>query len=240
MEWAHFPEGLTLSAADLDRQLTRYGVATTVRRAIVCTCVHPDTRRPRPGHAACGGWGWQYPETLLVENLRVQWVGSSLSRKAQEAGVTEPGDYTCTWPSSQPLGAGDIFVHPVEEAVTDEVLIRGHLDPLGGSMERLRFKYPTTVEDARDEQRSYTMDVDFELAADGRTLTWLPGGIAPPAGGLYVVRYRHRAEYVIANQLPKVRHDGANNRLPFTCRVFRYDPLATQDGQNLGEGEAAE
>lgn len=237
IEWAPFPADVRLSGDDLDDYMGKYGVPTTVRRSIPCGCLNRETRRPTPGHELCGGWGWRYPADLEIEALRVQWVGQSLSRKAQEAGVIEPGDFTVTWPSSQALGIGDLFVHPNEEAVTDDVLIRGAIDPEGNSLERLRFHYPTALEDVRDNVRTYVAGVDFDLAADGRTFVWRVAGNRPDAGAVFTCRYRYRAEYIIARQIPKARHDGSSaNRLTFTCRVDRYDPVAQQQGANLGEG----
>lgn len=233
MEWVRDPE-LRLSNVDWDGHLTDEGDATFVRRAVLCPCIHPETRRPRPGHAACGGWGYQYPSSLEIPDLPVQWVGNSLKWVQKEAGTVEPGDYTCTWPSTQRLGVGDLFVHPYEEAMTDDAYVRGHVDPLGESMERIRFRFPRGVEDLRDLARVYRLDVDFEIAPDGR-IVWKQGGLRPADGALYTVRYRYLAEYMISNP-PTNRHDGAR-QLPWKTRVTRWDPLAVQKDQDLGEVE---
>lgn len=237
MEWAPFLGDVRLRTADWDGYLARFGLATKVRRAVACPCADPESRRGDPNCTRCAGWGWQYPPELAVENLSVQWVGQQSSEENRREGRVQPGDYTVTWPSTQPLGEGDIFVHPNEEGVTDEFLVRGHVDPAVGTLERLRFRGVTAVEDLRDADRRYAADQDWQFGADGRSVEWMAGGLAPGDGVLYTVRYRYRAEYVIAGGLPKVRHDGGE-RLPFTARVVRFDPLHLQQGRGLGEGVA--
>jgi hypothetical protein len=233
LPWPNFPNGLRLETEDLDAVLSRYGVSTLIRRATSCPCLSPETRRPDPTCSKCRGWGWQYPQSLEL-TLPVQWAGNDQRREQKEGGTVEPGDFVVTWPSTQPLGQGDLFVNPMEEAVTDETLMRGHIDPTSSSMERLRFRLPTNIEDLRDELRTYSQGVDFELGPDGRTVIWLDDGRSPLNGSMYAVRYRYRAEYAVAPKLPMVRHDG-NQRLPFKASVVRYDPLSIQAGMNLGE-----
>lgn len=236
LPWARFPSGLRLRSGDLDGIIDRYGLDTTVRRAVQCPCLDAETRRADPTCANCAGWGLRYPPGLGL-TLKVQWTGNRQRHVGKEAGSVEPGDYTVSWPSSQPLGYGDMLVHPVEEAVADDALQRGSTAPNGDSLELLRFRFATAIEDVRDEVRTYTQGVDWALVGpESRQFSWLGGGVSPAAGTMYVVRYRYRAEYVIAPNMPQVRHDA--ERLPFKAAVLRFDPVSMQAGRSLGESAA--
>jgi len=235
--WQSFPSEVNLASADLDDYLVRYGQATTVRRAVVCGCLDPQTRRGRPGHAACGGWGFLFPAALSL-SIKMQWAGMKARQDKRDGGIIEPGDYRISWPSSQALAVGDLVVHPTEEGVTFDTLIRGQVDAEGGSLERLRYRSGLAVEfvnDTGDDDatRSYTLGEDLSL--DGQKVLWLDGGAAPDEGQLYHVRYRHRAEYLIGPSAPQRRHDG-EKLLPWTATVTRYDPLTRQDGSGIGDG----
>ena len=238
--WAEFPAGETLLADDLDTYLVNYGQTTTVRRAVMCGCIDPQTRRGRPDHAACGGWGFLFPAALELA-LKMQWAGMNARKDQRDSGIVEPGDYKITWPSSQALSVGDLVVHPTEEGVTFDTLVRGQTDTEGGSLERLRYRFGVTVEFVNDTNpttgatRVYVEGTDFEL--DGQAVVWLDAGDAPDEGQTYQVRYRHRAEYLIGPKAPQRRHDGAN-LLPWVAPVTRYDPMTRQEGAGLGEGAA--
>jgi hypothetical protein len=238
--WAEFPAGETLLADDLDTYLTRYGQVTTVRRAVFCACVDPQTRRARAGHAECGGWGFLFPEALQV-TPRMQWVGMNARKDQRDSGIVEPGDYKITWPSSQALAVGDLVIHPTEEGVTFDTLVVGQTDQDGGSLERLRYRFILAVEyvNSTDPDTGETIvhveGEDFDL--DGQRIVWTDDGNAPAEGQPYQVRYRHRAEYLIGPRAPQRRHDGAN-LLPWTAPVTRYDPMTRAEGQGLGEGSA--
>jgi len=232
--WRPFPREVRLRNYDTDAYTKAYGIDTVLRRARLCPCINPESRRVDPNCSACAGWGFTYPAALEVADVKVQWTANASRVDRRPEGEAEPGDFTITWPSDQPAGQADIFVHPIEEAVTDEVLIKNHLDPGGATMERLRHGYPTAVEDLADASQVYVEGEDWELAADGRTIEWLEGGDAPAGGALYTVRYRFRAEYVISGPLPKARHDGSE-KLPWTAQVARYDPAHVQAGKGLGD-----
>jgi hypothetical protein len=235
LPWPQFPHGLTLDGADLDDQLQRNdGEATRVRRAITCTCVGHGGRQD-PTCQLCTGFGWRYPEDLEIADLMVQWVAPSPRHQIIPGGSHDGADYTCTWPSTQPLGIGDVFVHPHEEGVTDEALRRGTTAPGGATLERLRYHYPTTIEDLRDSTRAYTRGTHFDLGQDGRTILWVQGQPQPATGAAYTARYRYKSEYVIFKEPAKARHDVASV-LPFTARVTRLVSLGRQQGAQQGEG----
>jgi len=235
LPWPPFPHGLTLDGADFDDQLARNdGEETLVRRAVTCTCITHGGRQV-PTCPLCNGFGWRYPEDLALPDLMVQWVAPNPKHQIIPGGSHDGADYTVTWPSTQPLAVGDVFVHPHEEGVTDEALRRGVQDPTGASLERLRYHFPTELEDVRDSARRYSRGVEFDLGADGRTLEWADGQPAPAEGAAYTVRYRYRSEYVIFKEPAKARHDVASV-LPFTARVTRLVPMGRQQGTQLTEG----
>ena len=234
MNWDPFPGGVLQSGADFEDHIAKYGRPTLVRRAMECPCIDAETRREDPDCSSCGGWGWLYDGTDVVEGLKVIWTRADGASELDEGGRMSPNEFQVTWSATQPLGLGDMFVHPFEEESTHEVLVRGHVDPQLATMERLRFQDVTAIERLVSEGQVYTEDVDFERT--GRVISWGLGGTEPAVGDVYAVRYRAKGSWVVYPHLPQVRHDG-DALLPYRAMVRRYDPVAIQTGQNLGAYE---
>lgn len=228
LRWPPFPE-IKLSSADFDQQLERDGRLTLVRRAIACSCYDDETRQPNPNCTLCSGWGMVYdPADELT--IRVLWQSHNTENDYRTPGTIITGSTRVTWPSTHPLGQGAMFVSPLEESVVDnELLKRGELDPQGESLERLRHRLVTAVEQVRYDGNIYGEGVNFERV--GQRINWIAGG--PPAGRLYAVRYRHRTHFVIDGDEPQMREDG--DRLCFTCIVRRFGSVSRQAGEGLGQ-----
>tara|TARA_R100000152_G_C6782253_1_gene219334 strand:- start:12407 stop:13105 length:699 start_codon:yes stop_codon:yes gene_type:complete len=226
-----------LATADFDHQLeSRDGVETVVLRGLICPCVNLETRSPNENCTSCRGWGYSYPAALAINNLKVQWLGHHMSVDYEKQGVFTPGTIHVTWPSTTKLGHGDIFVHPHEEAVeTSAILVKGQTDPDGDSLERLRFSRVTGVDHVKDLARTYVEGVDFQLGADGNSISWIDGGQSPSAGSVYSVRYRYRAQYIIDGDAPQERHD--NGPLCWHATVSRFNGINRQGGDVLGHDE---
>jgi len=232
VNWQPFPRGVRNTGADLNDVIKKYGALTTARKAMVCPCLDPETRRGDPNCVRCAGWGLVYNQDLVV-TTEVIWVTNKGDHEQHAGGTLDPADYQCTWASTVPLGVGDLLVHPLEEETFHDTLQKAKVDPIGQTMERLRYLDVTAVERVQDEARSYTQNVDWALAADGRTVTWL-GQLEPAAGSIYTVRYRAKGLYVIWPDTPRTRHEGAD-ALPLVAKVQRFDPLTQQQDKSLGE-----
>lgn len=224
-----------LKSADFDSQLAADGIETLVRRGVICSCVDRETRSPNENCPVCDAWGFIYDP---ADDLRIPvlWIGNDPHVKLHERlGTYEPGTYTVTWPSAYPLGYGALFVNPMEtNVVPNEFLRRGELDPEGGSLERLRYHRITRVEVVRTMSTVYREGVDWRL--NGQFIEWLDGGARPANGEMYGVRYGHMAHFIIDEDVPKLREDGASNRLAYTCRVKKFAAVFKQGGAWLGQG----
>lgn len=224
-----------LRGDDFDDQLTRDGLMTLVRRGVICSCVDRETRTPDENCPVCDAWGFIYSP---ADDLRIPvlWTGNQPSVKLHERlGTYEPGGYNVTWPSAHPLGYGAIFVNPLETSVVpNEYLRRGDRDPEGGSLERLRYHQITRVEVVRTKDVVYAEGVDWRM--DGQFVEWLAGGAKPPNGDMYGVRYGHKAHFMIDQDVPKLREDGVQNRLAYTCHVKKFAAIFKQGGAWLGQG----
>ncbi len=227
LPWPKMPKPPRLRQADIDHQLRIEGQPTLVRRGVICSCYDVETHNPDETCEDCDGWGFIYDADDELVDLPVQWTGhNAQAEMAQRLGLGEPGAFTVTWPSTQPLGLGDMFVHPLEEAVCpNELLRRGELAPGGAeSLERLRYRMITRVEVVRTREKRYVRGVDWQL--NGQTIEWLPDGDSPALGEHYGVRYGYRAHFIIRDELPKLREDG--ERLAYTCQVKRFMAIARQ------------
>lgn len=212
-----------LSQADFDDQITRLdGVDTTIRRGAVCICLDVGSRQPDPHCALCDGWGHYYPPARQL-TVKVVWQRHAAEAEFARAGILTPAQIQVTWPSTIPLGFGDIFVHPFFESVETALLLqRGLVDPRGNSLERTRFAMVTSVEEVRSGATTYAEGVDWELGDDGRTIVWLTEGPTSK----YSVRYRYRAQYILNSDQQRERHD--DGALPWVATVTRIDSLTNQ------------
>ena len=222
-----------LNDADFEDQIERLdGIATRVRRGSVCICLDKETNQANGFCVLCSGWGHYYPPDRDIPDLKVIWQGHSAQAQMEQAGILTPGQIQVTWPHHTPLGYGDIFVHPKAEGVeSSTLLVRGEVDPDGNSLERTRFDLVTGVEQVRAGPTVYLEGVDWQLAADGRTLEWL-GAAEPAAGDRYSIRYRYRVQYIMDGAQQRERHDDGS--LPWMATVTRLDSLTNQPGRMDG------
>ena len=228
LRWPRMPE-IRLSATDFDQQLEHDGRDTLVRRAIACSCYDDETRQPNPNCTKCSGWGMVYDSADEL-TVKVLWQAHNADLAYRMPGTLITGTTRVTWPSQYALGHGVIFVSPLEESVVDnELLKRGELDPQGESLERLRHRLITGIEQIRYGDTLYVEGVDYQRV--GQRIGWITAG--PPAGRLYAVRYRHRTEFVIDGDEPQMREDG--DRLCYTCMVRRFPSVNRQAGDALGQ-----
>lgn len=192
-----------------DDLLARHGTAVTWRRRRLCPCLAPDTGQPNIVCPYCR----DLPGSIWDDGQSVTLFAPARRRKDlyDDAGHLLEGIVTFTFPTGVTPGHLDwVELLNADCIVNAEVHVKGEVDKLNRSTERLRF--PDVIEaefiDAivADVLHTYSSGVDFNVGDDA-SITWTGG---PPDGTQYTVRYSARPVYICWS--PESRDEGGTKQ----------------------------
>jgi hypothetical protein len=195
-----------------------HGQAVAVFPVLQCACLLED-QQFSPICRFCEGTGRYYPSAISYATTLL------LTQDTSERSFNDPG----TWFSGQVRASVLPGIHLAERdkvrmvdiaaVANDEVLYRG-LD------DTLRHRAVVEIEVVADHVAIYSPTTDYSLHAPN-TVAWRPGGHAPAPGEKYSVRYRYHPEFLVVNDMPRLR---VEHRTPQSQEVLlmRLDALTEQ------------
>lgn len=219
--------------ARFERFIAEHGTPATWRKARQCPCLDEVTGQADPNCALC----MTYPGIVWdAQGIALNILAPGRSRRDfyDSLGAAERGIIQLTFPavlpgSALPLVPGHedwVQFEAAQLTVNNERLIRGAVDPLGRSVERVRM--PTVLNvDACESVTGrgvtahlveYVWNVDFTIDVTG-AVTW-SGSNVPASGQAYVLRYQARPVYICWG--PQSR-DEYGVQQPYKCFAQRLD-----------------
>lgn len=211
-----------LDAAEFDAEVASHGTPVVVRRALTCPCFssitgHAQTDCPYCEHGFGIIWDEGYTAKILAP-------GRPRRDDYDSVGFSINGMITLTFPSTVTPGHLDLVELMVAEMVVNrELLVRGEINKLGRSTERLRFRNVIMVERVvaivGGALEEYGVPTDLSVLPDA-SVQWVEGLHGPPGDVQYSVRYRARPSYVVLS--PRSRDEGGQ-KMPYRCEAMRLD-----------------
>lgn len=207
-------------AVDFDRLLADHGTPAVWRRRRLCPCLDRITGQPDPNCPHCQ----VLPGSIWDEGASIVIFAPARRREDlyDPSGHLLQGMVTLTFPSAVTPGHLDwIELSAAEILVNGEWHVRGQLDALGRSTERLRLPHALSLEFvdsiAGEELTSYGIGSDVSLDPSG-AIEWITDG--PAEGQLYSVTYRARPVYIC--WAPDSRDENATKQ-PYRSVAQRLD-----------------
>ncbi len=207
--------------AEFDRLIEAHGVPALWRRARTCPCIKVETGQPDFNCDLCG----DLPGTLwdAGAELRVLAPGRQRRDEQQDIGQLMAGMVTLTFPSEYTPGHWDrVELLNAAMVVNNERHVRGAVDPVGRSTERLRIHPSLAVEYCEAIVGgllvAYIEGSDFSIEGSG-AIVW-GAGRGPAVGVQYTLRYRARPVYIVWS--PQSRDEGGTKQ-PYRCMAQRFD-----------------
>lgn len=207
-------------AAEFDQFLADHGTPALWRKATACPCRDPRTGHveidcPYCDHGLGILWDAGSPITVLAP-------GRQRRDDYDQTGAWMQGMVMLTFPSTLTPGHLDLIELMAAVMVVDnERLVRGAVDRLGRSQERVRLPHPLALERCAAVVGGALVDYkpDTDVFVDwAGTVHWY--GASPPDQTPYTLRYTARPSYVVWS--PQSR-DEAGATMPFRAMSQRLD-----------------
>ncbi|GEM_PF-6979308 len=209
-------------AAEFDAALEEHGTEVLWRKARTCPCMGERTGQPEIDCPHCDeGILWDDGELIIVLA-----PGRQRRDEYDQAGMWMQGMLTITFPSTLTPGHLDrIEFQNAVMVVNSERLVRGRVDKLGRSKERVRFRHALSVEYCEsiegNDLRQWQTPLDYEVNERG-DVSWAAGR-GPANGSVYTMRYMARPTYLAWS--PQSRDEG-QAKMPYRCMAQRLDFFA--------------
>lgn len=195
-----------------------HGEQVLVMPCLQCPCLLPD-RQFDPNCPVCHGVGRYYPPGTAYSTTMLL-VRDQSERAMESPGSWIPGTIQATLLPGVVLADRDkVRRLAVKTTFTDEILLRG-------DDETLRFSVGVELHIVADRTRVYRAGIDYVLMPPN-SISWLPGGQAPPFMSQYSVRYQAHPDYLVSPDHPRER---AEHAVPFSQVVLlhRLDMLGEE------------
>lgn len=190
-----------------DAEISGHGTTVLWRRHRICPCIDRNTGNADVGCPHCQG------EMLLWDagrEIRVLMFGRSRRDQYDVPGLLFQGTCNVTFPTGViPAHYDRLDLVDARMVVTGELLVRGDIDKLGRSRERLQQKFISVeyCEAIVDDQLiAYQYGQDFTVDGDG-VVRWSLGA-GPPDGARYSMRYVAVPAFVVWSPMPGREENG--------------------------------
>lgn len=212
------------NSKNFDVEIEAHGTCVLWRRSRTCPCIS-RAGDPDPNCPLC----LDYPGIVWDDGSEISVIAPGRKRDDRygEAGYWMEGMVQLTFPTCVTPGHLDRLEFKVGVMVIqNELHVRGEVDPLGRSLERLRFRHALEVEfcGARTGTApnyvltEYASPDDFSIAAGG-AIEWVAGH-GPGANVQYSMRYTARPTFLLLSPMSR---DEAGNRQPYRAIAKRLD-----------------
>lgn len=173
-----------------------HGEQALIFPVLTCPCLLDD-RQHDPNCPTCKGTGRFYPPGRAYATMLLM-VREMSKRTFNDPGTWMPGTIQATLLPGVRLADRDkVRRLDITETFSDEVLTRGVDDTV-------RFPSGVVLDVVADRDRIYLPALDYTLVGPG-TVSWVPGGQAPPFLGQYAVKYHANPEYLCSPESPRSR-----------------------------------